>query len=547
MTALRWRVGPLELDLEADPFALRAPAAKVLGVSDAALSNLVIVRRALDARGRRRPRYVVHVEVDVRPEASPQASAQARLAPPPMLRARRQLPADTPRPIVIGMGPCGLYAALQLAEAGLRPIVIDRGKAVEPRGKDVSRLMGRGILDPESNLCFGEGGAGTWSDGKLYTRVGGPRVREVIETIVQLGGPEHLLVDARPHLGTDRLVKLLKAFRACLQELGATLLFERRVDRLLLRDGAIAGVELHDGERIESPHVVLALGHSARDLYRTLHQQGVAIEQKAFALGFRVEHRQEHINAIQYGPWAEDPALPAAIYELSATLGEGDAKRGVYSFCMCPGGSVVPTPTDEGELCINGMSHAARSGPYANSALVVTVEPRDFAEFAPAPVRAAWPEALAGIAVQEAAERWAFDAGTGAWEAPAQRLTDYLAETPSSAVRRTTYRRGTVTADLNAAYPAPVAQALHAAVRRFDQRMRGYLTEEAVLLGVETRTSAPLTLLRDPKTLESVSTPGLYPAGEGAGYGGGIVSAAIDGLRVADRLLDQLEASTAAT
>lgn len=526
-----WRVSGVLRELGEAPDRVLQRAAAACGVESQSVVSSRIVKRSIDARGRRAPRFQHIVELELPVGA---ASAGGSVTPAPVARTDepRSVPGDAARPIVVGLGPCGIFAALRLALAGLRPIVLDRGKPVETRAKDVARLMGKGEIDPDSNLCYGEGGAGTWSDGKLYTRVGGPHLRTVLETIVAHGGPERILVDARPHLGTDRLVKLLKSVRASLIDLGAELRFGSRATALERDEhGRVTAVRLADGERIEGTHIVLAPGHSARGLYRTLADSGVAMTPMPFSVGFRVEHPQALVNEVQYGRWAGHEELPPAYYELKARSRDND----VYSFCMCPGGSVVPTPTNEGEVCVNGMSHAARSGRYANSAVVVSVTPEDYASFAVDDSPSA--RLLAGASFQLASERRAWKLGGGAFVAPAQRLVDFLAATPSSAIRRTTYKRGVTPADLSLTYPRPVIDALRAGLHGFEKRFPGWVTDEAVLIGVETRTSAPVRIDRDGKTLESVNTPGLYPSGEGAGYGGGIVSAAIDGIRVADAIL----------
>jgi uncharacterized FAD-dependent dehydrogenase len=432
------------------------------------------------------------------------------------------------------MGPCGLFAAYQLAMRGVPPVVIDRGKPVETRAKDVAGLMGRGEINPDSNLCFGEGGAGTWSDGKLYTRVGGPWIRPILETLVAMGGPERILVDSRPHLGTDKLVKVLKGMRSALTELGCDLKFETTMKRLHTDGERVRGVELTDGTIIESDHVIFAPGHSARDLYRELVDQKVAVETKPFAVGFRIEHPQALIDEVQYGRWAGHEELPAAMYELSDSRTDNDGGPSVFSFCMCPGGSVVPTPTRDGEICVNGMSHAARSGKYANSALVASIGTEDFGRLAPD--AAAGPAVLAGMRAQESIEAAAWRAGGGAFVAPASTLTDFMMDKESDEVRRTTYKRGVQPAELGSLYPGFVIDALKRSVRTFDRTMRGFITSEAVLIGVETRTSAPIRFLRDESTYQSTSHPGLYPGGEGCGYGGGIMSAAIDGIRIAETI-----------
>lgn len=525
-----WRVSGVVRELGEAPDVLLRRAAGALGVLPEDVVAWRVARRSIDARGRRAPQFVHVIDLDVPAGAVREGALGGNItkAPVPELDAPPVVRSDV-RPVVVGMGPCGIFAALRLASAGLAPILLDRGKPVETRARDVSRLMGRGELDPDSNLCYGEGGAGTWSDGKLYTRVGGTAVRTVLETIVAHGGPPEILVNARPHLGTDRLVSLLKALRATLVEMGAEILFETRVERLLVEDGRLRGFALAGGGTLDASVAVLAPGHSARELYAQLLVDGVPMRPKPFAVGFRVEHPQALVDEVQYGrQWAGHEELPAAYYELRAPAGERD----VYSFCMCPGGSVVPTPTVEGEVCVNGMSHAARSGRYANSAVVVQVEPGDVASHG-----VGEDDILAGMRFQLASEQWAYAAGGGAFVAPAQRLVDYLAGVESGAVRRTTYRRGVRAADLRGAYPERVTAALVEGLEGFDRRFRGFVSDEAVLIGVETRTSAPVTILRDRETLVSPGVDGLVPAGEGAGYGGGIVSAAIDGIRAADAVV----------
>ena len=533
-----WRLASVERELDEPESVLRTRALARLGLGDEPDADVRIVRRSIDARGQRPPRFVHAVDCHLPPRLLALAdTSKAERVGRSARRPRWRFAPDAARPVVIGAGPCGIFAALVLADAGLRPILLERGKPVETRAKDVSRLMGYGIVNPESNLCFGEGGAGTWSDGKLYTRKGGDLPRRVLETFVAFGADPDILVEGRPHLGTDRLVALLKALRAGLVARGGEIRFESRVERIEARDGAVQAVVMHDGERLEASHVVLALGHSARDLYLRLAEEGIAMTPKAFAVGFRVEHTQALVNRIQYGRWADHPGLPAAYYELTANVGAGDAQRGVYSFCMCPGGSIVPTGAREGEVCVNGMSHSARSGHYANSALVVTVSPEELAKHL---TREPEHPALTGMQFQRECEERAAVAGGGGFTAPAQRLVDYLDGRTSAEVRRTTYRRGVVPADLAALYPPFVREALRAAMRPFGARMPGYVSDEAVLIGVETRTSAPVTIARDSHSLQSPTMRGLFPAGEGAGFAGGIVSAGVDGIRVAEALLATL-------
>ncbi|RAL25202.1 FAD-dependent oxidoreductase [Lujinxingia litoralis] len=540
----RLHVGDLRVDFQADGSELLAQAAKKLGVSPEAIAEVEVLKQSLDARGR--PRYVYNVEVALAEgKALKRLPAGIKEAPAPgSLAPRRFQPRKKERVIVIGAGPAGLFCAHRLADSGVDTILLDRGQPVEVRGRDVSKLMHRGELKEDSNICFGEGGAGTWSDGKLYTRVNDVRVRHVLETIVALGGPEEILIKGKPHLGTDRLVALCKSFRAHLLEEGCQVRFGAFVRELIVRDEGgervVKGVVLRDGERIEADRVVLAVGHSAREMYRHLAEQKVSMAPKPFAVGFRVEHRQELINQIQYGKYADHPDLPAADYRLAENLGKGEQRRGIYSFCMCPGGQVVPSHTLPDGICVNGMSHASRKGHWANSALVVSVRPEDFGAFGPVPELDDYDGLLAGMAFQHEAERRAYQLGGGGFVAPAQRVSDFKAGQASTTVRKTTYKTGIAAADLAGCYPDFVIESLRVALDGFERRMRGFVNEDALLIGVETRTSAPVQIDRDPVTYQSSSVARLYPCGEGSGYGGGIVSAAIDGLRVAETILETL-------
>lgn len=490
--------------------------------------------------------------------------------------------------VVVGCGPAGLWAALQMAEAGIKVVLLERGQPVEVRGKDIGALFVRRRVNPESNLCYGEGGAGTWSDGKLTTRIGrnSDPVRAVLNTLYRFGAPESVLVSGKPHLGTDRLVRVLKAFREYLISLGCEVRFGCRVEDLVVRSGRVAGVQLADGSTIAASKVVLAPGHSARDLYRMVLRHDVSITPKAFAMGFRIEHPQQLINSLQYG--ADDSAkvlrgkgpYPVAEYRLAAEISAaaaaqaaaaaagaagggtsyftddwyqpllaaaaasggsdlggrcGSEARGVYSFCMCPGGQIVPTSTSEEELCINGMSFSRRDSKWANSALVVAVQPGDWqhleAQHGP----------LAGMALQQQYEREAAARGGGAFVAPAQRVSDFLAGVaPSGQLPPSSYRLGVKPVPLHDFYPPHMTAAFVAALERFDRQIPGFASDQALLHAAETRTSAPLRLDRGADSLQSLSLPGLFPCGEGAGYAGGIVSSAVDGLRVGSKIVEEL-------
>jgi len=507
-------------------------------------THVLLVRKSLDARrsrGSSEPRfsYVLDVRLAL-PDACARPGLLERAPEPPPPPARAPLPRAPERVLVVGAGPAGLFAALRLAESGVAVTLLERGQPVELRGAAIGRLFARRLLDGESNLCYGEGGAGTWSDGKLTSRIGrnSDGVRGVLATLVRFGAPDSILTDGKPHLGTDRLVRLLAALRAALLAAGAELRWGVRVEGLRTGGGgALAALRLAGGEELPARRCVLAVGHSSRPLYAALLQAGVALQAQGCAVGFRVEHPQALVDRAQYGPTlAAEVArgagkLPVADYRLVSQ--PGPAARPAYSFCMCPGGQIVPTSTDPAELCVNGMSFSKRASPWANSGLVVPVTPADYAPFA-RPGR----EALAGVDFQAAMERAAAVAGGGALVAPVQRCDDFLAGAPAAAdAPASSYRLGVRGAALHRLYPEAVTEALRAALAAFERRLPGYASAAGLLHGVETRTSAPLRILRGEEDRMSPSTPGLFPCGEGAGYAGGIVSAALDGVAAADALM----------
>jgi uncharacterized FAD-dependent dehydrogenase len=537
------RITDLKLPLGHAPDELAKAVYRRLDVPAAEVLDLKIVRRANDARRKSAILMVYSVDVDVRDEAAVQArfagDPHVRSAPDTSYRFAVPIPMAPPpiRPVVVGAGPCGLFAALVLAQMGLRPIILDRGKVVRERTRDTWGLWRRGVLDPESNVQFGEGGAGTFSDGKLWSQVKDPRHlgRKVLTEFVTAGAPEEVLTEAHPHIGTFRLVTMVEHMRATIQSLGGEYRWGHRVDDLDIETGPsgarrLRGLHLSTGDYLATDHVVLAIGHSARDTFATLHDRGVHIEAKPFSIGVRIEHPQSWIDKARFGACAKHPDLGAAAYTLSHHCANG---RTVYSFCMCPGGRVVAATSEPGRVVTNGMSQYSRAEFNANSGLVVGIDPeRDYPG-----------HPLAGIDLQRRHEELAFVAGGSNYAAPGQRLEDFMAGRPSTALGEVTpsYKPGVTLTDLASCLPAFAVEAIREALPVFGRQIAGYDHPDAMLTGVETRTSSPIRITRG-RDFQSLNTERLFPAGEGAGYAGGILSAAIDGIKVAEAVAISIKA-----
>ncbi len=558
-------INGLTLSLGEREERLPARVAALLRLPEGAIVELRVIRRSIDARRSRPPRFVFQLavrlakgvvwkkdagaeaagitvtEVPDLPEeprtepaagaagkAGPAGGESGRNAPPAVSRPGGPAPgggrfqADR-RPVVAGCGPAGLFAALTLASQGMPVLLLERGMPVPERLSDVRAFWERGILNPESHVHFGEGGAGTFSDGKLTTRVKNPHTAWVKRVFVEMGGPAELLTDARPHIGTDRLRAVVVNLRRRLTEMGCEVRFGARVTDFVIRGGRLFGIVVNGAEEIRTDRLILATGQSAADTYRKLAERGVALAAKPFAIGLRVEHPQEMINRIQYGQWAGHPDLPPADYFLTAKI--GGLNRSVYSFCMCPGGQVIGCSAEAGGVITNGMSGSRREGAFANSAVVVNVGVDDLGGEGP----------LAGLAFRRHWEEKAFAAGGGDYFAPAERLTDFLNGRAPLPVGACSFRPGVRKAALRELLPGFVAEALKRGFAEFERKMPGFITGEALLIGVETRTSAPVRILRG-EDGQGTGTRGLFPCGEGAGYAGGIVSSALDGIRAAERL-----------
>jgi len=544
------RLTELRLPLGHADEALRPAIVARLGLPDAALKGFTLFKRSYDARRKSAVLLIYTVDCEVSDEAAVLARFAAdphvRPAPDTHYRFIAHAPADfyaeeRPRPLVIGFGPCGLFAALILAQMGLRPIVLERGKEVRERTKDTWGLWRQGVLDPESNVQFGEGGAGTFSDGKLWSQISDPRhlTRKVLTEFVKAGAPEEILFVAKPHIGTFRLVSMVEKMRAEIIALGGELRFRQRVTDLRIEDGHVRGVVLASGEALRADHVVLALGHSARDTFEMLQRRGVFMEAKPFSIGYRIEHPQGLIDRARFGPSAGHPVLGAADYKLVHHARNG---RSVYSFCMCPGGTVVAATSETGRVVTNGMSQYSRNERNANAGIVVGISPQDYRQDGAAD-RPANP--LDGVAFQRFWESRAFALGGGNYEAPGQLVGDFLKGQRSSAFGSVlpSYRPGVRLTDLaepgNGSLPDEAIAAIREALPAFERQIKGFSMADAVLTGVETRTSSPLRITRG-KDYQSLNVAGLYPAGEGAGYAGGIMSAGVDGIEVAEALAARL-------
>ena len=554
------RITELRLPLDHEPAALRAAVLQRLGVADAALRELHVFRRAYDAR--RKTAIVLIYTLDCTlASAQDEAAVLVRLRADPHVRESpdtryrlvAQAPADfrasqRPRPVVIGFGPCGLFAALILAQMGLCPIVLERGRPVRERTKDTWGLWRQGVLNPASNVQFGEGGAGTFSDGKLWSQISDPRhlTRKVLTEFVQAGAPEEILHVSKPHIGTFRLVSMIEKMRADIEALGGEIRFEQQVTDLVLEDhgGAdgqlqLRGLRLSSGEELHTDHVVLAVGHSARDTFAMLHGRGVAMQAKPFSVGFRIEHPQGMVDRARFGPNAGHPLLGAADYKLVHHAKNG---RSVYSFCMCPGGTVVAATSEPERVVTNGMSQYSRNERNANAGIVVGISPEDY-RLDPGGHGPVSP--LDGIAFQRVWESRAYELGGGGYRAPGQLVGDFVAGRHGRGVAREfgdvlpSYKPGVQLTDLaepgRESLPPAVLEAIREALPAFERQIPGFSRADAVLTGVETRTSSPLRIPRG-RDLQSLNVRGLYPAGEGAGYAGGIMSAGVDGIEVAEAL-----------
>jgi uncharacterized FAD-dependent dehydrogenase len=496
---------------------LYSTAAGALNLSVEEINSVVSLRRSIDAR-RKQPVYRILSEVYVNEEPVPEEKIAYK-----SVKAGKTV-------IVVGCGPAGMFGALRLIELGIKPIIIERGKDVQTRRKDLRAIQQEHIVNPDSNYCFGEGGAGTYSDGKLYTRsTKRGDVKKILEIFVQHGATTDIMVDAHPHIGSNKLPAVVKAMRGTIQNCGGEIHFNSRVTDFIIKGDKITGVIVNEKDEYTSDAVILATGHSARDIYYLLHKHNIKIEPKPFAIGVRIEHPQELINEIQYHSKDKNPYLPAASYNLACDVNG----RGVYSFCMCPGGIIVPAATAPGEIVVNGMSLSKRDSPFANSGFVAAVNERDYSKN-----EKNYP--FNGLELQKEIEQHTFELANKTQCAPAQRVTDFIGGKLSQSLPRSSYIPGLTSAALHNELPDFIVKGLKKALYIFDKKMKGYLSEDAIIVATESRTSSPIRILRDKKSFMHTEISGLFPAGEGAGYAGGIVSAAIDGENCANAAVQYL-------
>ena len=525
------RINELQLPLDHPAEALRQAIIARLGIKDAELLDFSVFKRSYDARKKNSEiTFVYIIDADVADEDKVLGrlaeDRNIRVSPDTGYYPVGQAPEGlSERPLVVGFGPCGLFAALTLAQMGFRPIVLERGRDVRSRTKDTWALWRKKVLSPESNVQFGEGGAGLFSDGKLYSQIKDPKFygRKVMHEFVRAGAPEEIMFVSKPHIGTFRLTGVVSTMREEIKALGGEVRFDSRVVDFIIEDGRIQGVRMADGEELRSRYVVLALGHSSRDTFRMLHERGVYIEAKPFAVGFRIEHPQSLIDNARLGKYAGHPELGAADYKLVYHAKNG---RAVYSFCMCPGGTVVAATSEPNREVTNGMSQYSRNERNANAGIVVGISPEE--DFPGGP--------LAGVELQERLESRAFELGGSDYCAPGQLVGDFIRGRASSAFGEVepSYKPGVRLGDLAPSLPDYVIEAIREALPAFGKQIRGFDRADAVLTGIETRTSSPVRIKRDNESLQSINTRGLYPAGEGAGYAGGILSAGVDGIKVAE-------------
>ena len=517
--------------LHHEPEVIQAAVIKKLGIPASDLISMAIFKRGVDARKSNAILFVYTLDIEVKNEAKIlskfKKDPHVKVAPDTSYHFVAKAPetSKAPRPVIVGFGPSGIFAALILAQSGFKPIVLERGKAVRERTKDTWGLWRKSVLNPESNVQFGEGGAGTFSDGKLYSQIKDPKHygRKVLNEFVKAGAPEEILYVSHPHIGTFRLVGMVEEMRQNIIELGGEIRFQSRVDDIEIENGQVQGVVLQNGERIATNHLVLAVGHSARDTFEMIHKRGIYIEAKPFSIGFRIEHPQSLIDHARFGPNAQHPVLGAADYKLVHHAKNG---RSVYSFCMCPGGTVVAAASEEGRVVTNGMSQYSRNERNANAGIVVGIDPeKDYPG-----------DPLAGMEFQRKWEARAFELGGKNYQAPGQLIGDFINGKPSTefGTVQPSYTPGVHLTDLSTALPEYAITAIREALPAFAKQIKGFDLQDGVLTGVETRTSSPIRIKRDDETLQSINTKGLYPTGEGAGYAGGILSAAVDGIRIAE-------------